>query len=213
MAVKGNPQRIFCEGVRWGDLDKAGFDEVVGYFKKRVEDCFFNPVKRLLLPEYKTTGFVILAIISTLIDLLSQYYYYDLKIKQKEKYKKFLREHFAEFRQNISLKKFPHIKDFADFFYEGFRCEILHNFMLSEYSTIGWKTDLLYLNTWDKTKGSKELIVNPKVMLQRLEDVFINYMDGLLNQKNHGLRDNFAKKLYIDTGVKIKLQKTLDNLI
>ncbi|MFH1783088.1 MAG: hypothetical protein ABH848_05685 [Candidatus Omnitrophota bacterium] len=75
MTVRGNPERIFCEGVRWGDLDKAGFNEVVGYFKKRIEDCFFNPVKRLLLPEYKTTGFLILAMISALVDLLSQYYY------------------------------------------------------------------------------------------------------------------------------------------
>lgn len=205
MAVKGNPQRIFCAGVRWGDLDKAGFNEVVGYFKKRVEDCFFNPVKNLLLPEYKTTGFVILAVISTLIDLLCQYYYYDLKLKQKEKYKKFLREHFAEFRQEISLKKIPQVKDFADFFYEGFRCEILHNFMLSEYSTIGWKTAIAQLNIWDETKDLKEVIVNPKSMLQRLEDVFIKYTDDLLELKNFRLRDNFAKKLYIDTGVKIKI--------
>ena len=192
-------------GVRWGDLDKAGFNEVAGYFKKRVEDCFFHPVKNLLLPEYKTTGFVILAIISTLVDLLSQYYYYDLKIKQKDKYKRFLREHFAEFRQNVSLKKFPHLKDFADFFYEGFRCEILHNFMLSEYSTIGWKTQIAQLNIWDETKGLEEVIVNPKLMLEKLEDVFIKYMDDLLNEKNFDLRDNFAKKLYIDTGVKIKI--------
>ena len=205
MTVRGNPERIFCEGVRWGDLDKAGFDEVVGYFKKRVEGCLFNPVKRLLLPEYKTTGFVILAVISTLIDLLSQYYYCASKMKHKDKYKRFLRDNFAEFRQSISLKKIPHIKDFADFFYEGFRCQILHNFMLSEYSTIGWKTDLLYLNIWDKSKGLKEIIVNPRLFLGRLENVFISYIDDLLNQKNLELRDSFAKKLYIDTGVKIKI--------
>ncbi len=204
MVVRGNPERIFCEGVKWGDLDKASFDEVVGYFKKRVEDCFFNPVKKLLLPEYKTTGFVILSVISTLIDLISQYYYFGPEIKHKDKYKKFLRDHFAEFRQNISLKKFPFVKDFADFFYEGFRCQILHNFMLSEHSTIGWKTDLLYLNIWDKTKDLKEVIVNPRLMLQRLEDVFIQYIEDLLNPKKLKLRNGFAKKIYIDTGVKIK---------
>ncbi|MBU1061562.1 MAG: hypothetical protein KJ952_02425, partial [Candidatus Omnitrophica bacterium] len=121
MTVRGNPQRIFCEGVRWGDLDKASFDEVVTCFKKRVEACFLNPIKELLLPEYKTTGFVILAVISALIDLLSQYYYGEPKIKHKDKYKRFLREHFPEFRQNISIKNLPHVKDFADFFYEGFR--------------------------------------------------------------------------------------------
>ncbi len=204
MAVKGNPERIFCAGVRWGDLDKAGFNEVVGYFKKRVEDCFFNPVKNLLLPEYKTTGFVILGVISTLIDLISQYYYHDLGLKEKDNYKKFLREHFVEFRQEIALKGFPHIKDFADFFYEGFRCEILHNFMLSEHSTIGWKTGIAILNTWDEAGGSREVIVNPRAMLERLEEVFIKYMDELLNEKNFRMRDSFAKKLYIDTGVKVK---------
>lgn len=77
------------------------------------------------------------------------------------------------------------------FFYEGFRCEI-------------WKTQIAQLNTWDETKGLKEVIINPKLMLQRLEDVFIKYIEDLLNEKNFRLRDNFAKKLYIDTGVKIK---------
>ncbi|MFH1678455.1 MAG: hypothetical protein ABH914_02415 [Candidatus Omnitrophota bacterium] len=205
MAVKGNPERIFCEGVRWGSLDKAGFDEAVGYFKKRVEDCFFNPVKKLLLPEYKTTGFVILAVISTLVDLLSQYYYNGLKLKHKEKYKKFLRDHFAEFRESVSLKKFPLVKDFADFFYEGFRCRILHNFMLSEHSTIGWKTKLVQLNVWDKAKGSEEIIVNPGLLLERLENVFIQYMDDLLDKNNSRLRAGFAEKLFVDTGVRIRL--------
>jgi hypothetical protein len=76
--------------------------------------------------------------------------------------------------------------------------------MLSEYSTIGWKTDLVQLNIWDESKGAKEIIINPKIFLERLENVFINYMDGLLNQKEFSLRDSFAKKFYIDTGVKIK---------
>ena len=187
MAVKGNPQRIFCAGVKWADLDNADFEQIVGFFKKRIEECFFNPVKNLLLAEYKTTGFIILSVISTLIDLLSQYYYYDLKIKQKEKYKKFLREHFPEFRESISLDKFPHIKDLADFFYDGFRCKILHNFMLSEHSTIGWKTGIVQLNIWDKEKGLKEVIVNPRLMLQRLEEVFIQYINDLLDIKNFRL--------------------------
>ena len=205
MAVKGNPQRIFCGSVRWGDLERGGFEEVVGYFKKRVEDCFFNPAKNLLLPEYKATGFVIVSIISTLVDLISQYYYHGQAIKHKDKYKEFLREHFPEFRQSISLQRLPYVKDFADFFYEGFRCEILHNFMLSEYSTIGWKTGITYLHTWDKNTGAKELIINPKVFLERLQDIFTNYINALLNQENHKLREGFAKRLFLDTGVKLNV--------
>lgn len=205
MAVRGNPKRIFCQGLRWGDLEQASFDEVVGYFKKRVEDCFFNPAKNLLLPEYKTTGFVIVSIISTLVDLISQYYYHGRDIKHKDKYKEFLREHFPEFRQAISLKKLPRVEDFADFFYEGFRCQILHNFMLSEYSTIGWKTGITYLHTWDEKTGAKELIINPQIFLEKLQEVFTGYMNALLNKENRKLREGFAGKLFIDTGIKLKI--------
>lgn len=203
MSIRGNPDRIFCPGIKWGDLDKATFEQIVSSFKKRVEICFFNPINNLLLPEYKTTGFVILAVISSLIDLLSQYYYWGPDIKHKDKYKRFLREHFAEFNQTISLKRYPHVKDFADFFYEGFRCQILHNFMLNECSTIGWKTDLVQVHVWDETKDLKEIIVNPRLLFERLKTVFEQYMDDLLNPKKAELRDSFIKKLYIDTGVKI----------
>jgi hypothetical protein len=203
MAIRGNPERIFCSGIKWGDLDKASFEEIVGYFKKRVEICFFNPINQLLLPEYKTTGFVTLAVISSLIDLLSQYYYWGPDIKHKDKYKRFLRDHFVEFNQTLSLKRFPHVKDYADFFYEGFRCQILHNFMLNECSTIGWKTDIVRLNVWDKTNNLVELIVNPRLLVERLEAVFSKYMEDLLNPQNFDLRDSFKKKLFIDTGVKI----------
>jgi hypothetical protein len=205
MAVRGNPQRIFCGSVRWQDLDKASFEEIVGYFRKRVEDCFFNPAKNLLLPEYKTTGFVIVSIISTLIDLISQYYYHGQDIKHKDKYKDFLREHFPEFRQSISLKRLPHVKDFADFFYEGFRCQILHNFMLSEYSTIGWKTGITYLHVWDESTGAKELIINPQVFLEKLLEVFTNYTDSLLKQGNRKLREGFTERFFLDTGLKLKV--------
>ncbi len=204
MAVRGNPQRIFCEGVTWGDLDKASLNEVAVYFRKRIEDCFFNPVKQLLLPEYKTTGFLVLAIISSLIDLISQYYYAEPGVKHKDKYKNFLREHFPGFTQKVSFKKFPHVKDIADFFYEGFRCQILHNFMLSEHSTIGWKTDLIYINVWNKEKDMKEIIINPKILIEKLEEVFLKYIDSLLIHENKQLRRSFAEKLLIDTGVKIK---------
>ena len=203
MTVKGNPQRIFCAGVTWGDLEKAGFDDIVAYFKKRVEACFFDPVENLLLPEYKTTGFVIMATLSALIDLLSQYYYSEAKIKHKDKYKRFLREQFPEFRHPISVKAFPFAKDLADFFYEGFRCSILHNFMLSEYATIGWKTDLVFLNTWGEGKDCKEIIINPRKLTERLKEIFTRYITDLLDPKNKSLRDSFAKKLYLDTNVKI----------
>lgn len=203
MTIRGNPERIFCTGIKWGDLDKSTFEQMVGSFKKRVEICFFNPIHNLLLPEYKTTGFVILAVISSLIDLLSQYYYWGPDIKHKDKYKRFLRDHFAEFNQHISLKRYPHVKDFADFFYEGFRCQILHNFMLNECSTIGWQTDLIQLHVWDKKRDQKEIIVNPRLLVERLETVFQKYMNDLLNPEKTELRDSFIKKLYIDTGVKI----------
>jgi hypothetical protein len=205
MAIRGNPERFFCPGIKWGDLDKATLEEMVDFFRKRVEICFFTPIHKLLLPEYKTTGFITLAVISSLIDLLSQYYYWGPDIKHKDKYKRFLRDHFPEFNQTISLKRYPHVKDFADFFYEGFRCQILHNFMLNECSTIGWQTtSLVQLHIWDKTKELKEIIVNPRLLLERLEAAFQKYMDDLLNSKNSDLRDSFRKKLFIDTGVKIK---------
>lgn len=203
MTIRGNPNRIFCDGIKWGDLDQASFEEIVGFFKKRVEICFFTPINKLLLPEYKTTGFVILAVISSLIDLLSQYYYWGPDIKHKDKYKRFLRDHFVEFNQSISLKRFPHVKDYADFFYEGFRCQILHNFMLNECSTIGWKTAVVQINVWDLKKNAIELIVNPRLMVEKLEVVFQQYMSDLLNPKNAERRDSFVKKLFIDTGVKL----------
>ncbi|MFZ5801334.1 MAG: hypothetical protein ACOY3D_08200 [Candidatus Omnitrophota bacterium] len=205
MAIRGNPQRIFCEGVKWGDLDAASFEQVVGYFKKRVEICFFAPVKNLLLPEYKTTGFIVLAVISAVIDILSQYYYWESGIKHKDKYKKFLRDNFKEFRQPIALKRLPHVKDLADFFYEGFRCQILHNFMLSEYSTLSWKAGLLQVHLWDKEKSQKEVILNPRLLIEGLENIFLNYIGGLLDKKNSRLRAGFARKLFIDTGVKLRI--------
>lgn len=203
MTIRGNPNRIFCPTVKWGDLDNADFEKIVESFRKRVELCFLNPIHNLLLPEFKTTGFITLSVISSLIDLLSQYYYWGPDIKHKDKYKHFLREHFPEFKQEISLKRYPHVRDLADFFYEGFRCQILHNFMLNECSTIGWKTAIVQVHVWDEKKNLKEVIVNPRLMVERVEVIFHKYMDGLLNPDNTELRDRFIKKLFIDTGVKI----------
>ncbi len=205
MAIRGNPERIFCEGVRWGDLSSATLEQLVGYFRIRVYHSIFDPVKKLLLPEYKTTGLMILAVMSSLIDFLSQYFYSHSGEKNKDKYKRFLREQLPEFRQPVSLKKFPHAKDLADFFYEGFRSQVLHNFMLTEYSTIGWKTDLVMAHVWDKKRGLQEIIVNPRLLTERLEAVFNSYLDSLLDPKQEELRLSFAKKLYLDTGVKINV--------
>ena len=191
--------------MRWGDLDRASFEEMVGFFEKKIENSFFLPIKTLLLPEYKTTGIMILTAISALIDLISQYYYSESGIKHKDKYKQFLREHFEGFAEKIKIKKYPHVKDYADFFYEAFRSQLLHNFMLSEYSTIGWKTDMIYLHVWDKAKGTKEVVVNPRLLFEKLEQVFADYIAKLLDKKNKELRKRFAQKLFIDTGVKIDL--------
>lgn len=203
MPVRGNPKRIFCEDVRWGDLDHAGFEEIVGFFKKKIENSFFSPIKDLLLPEHRTTGILVLTTLSAVIDLISQYYYSEEGIKHKDKYKRFLREHFEGFDQKIKIKKYPHAKDYADFFYEAFRCQLLHNFMLSEHSTIGWKTGMIFLHEWDENKGAKEVIVNPRLLFERLEEVFAEYIDNLLDGKNTELRQKFAQKLFVDTGVKV----------
>jgi len=203
MTVKGNPQRIFCEGVRWGDLDNAEFEDIVGFFQRKIEYSFFIPIKDYLLPQYKTTGIMILTAVSAVIDLVSQYYYSGDALKHKDKYKRFLREHFPGFSDPVRIKKFPHVKDYADFFYEGFRCQLLHNFMLSEHSTIGWKTGTVFLHMWNPDNGAKEIIVNPRELLARLEAVFGDYITKLLDKHNIELRRNFANKLFIDTGVKV----------
>jgi hypothetical protein len=103
------------------------------------------------------------------------------------------------------LKKFPHAKDLADFFYEGFRSQVLHNFMLTEHSTIGWKTDLIMVHVWDEKRGMQEVIVNPRLLTERLEEIFNGYLTALLDAKNCQLRASFINKLNLDTGVKIKL--------
>lgn len=99
------------------------------------------------------------------------------------------------------------ISDYAEAFYSIFRCGLLHNAMITADGRISGPSILkkiIKLRKWNfGSKYGGEIAVNPTALLNNLEKFFKSYIKKLRNKEETNLRQNFAKKLEWDFGIKI----------
>ncbi len=168
MIDKGNaidPERFFTYKNKIKDLKGKNFHEIITLFKKRIKKWYFEPAK-LLLSCSVHYDFIVMAINSIIIDLLSQYRY-NLKESNPQKFKLFLRECIPEFDSNFKTKgkiryfgleeedfisehaqTFP--ANYSNAFYKAFRNGIIHNATILPYGGIGRDySEIIYEEVWD----------------------------------------------------------------
>ncbi len=216
-SARPNPEKAFSKDRRYGDLNPRNFDSIIRAFERRVLHWYFFQAKEIK-EKVQAQGFIITQIACTIIDVLSQYVY-NLQESDGNYYKRFLKEHIAEFNGFIDppIKSFTYLKrdrkwkveeirDFADAFWHAFRCGVVHNAMILDYGRISGedivgKGRIVCLRTWGN--GEREVAVNPFELMDRLEEVFRNYIGQLLDPKNKQLRRNFSDKFYLSFGLRI----------
>lgn len=178
------------------DLKKMDYVEKIEFFNHRINGWYINIGKELV--KIHDFGFGVLSINCILIDVLSQYYY-GKKISDRNSFKDFLRKNIKEFNKRlpfaISNPPYGELKDFADVFYSGFRCGVLHNAKIS-FGEIESKNK--YFLRFYKKK--KRLHVNQNILLERLIKYFNNYILLLKKDtnKNNQITKDFWKKFNHD---------------
>jgi hypothetical protein len=211
--LRGNLERAFSPHCEYKDLLDKNFEQVVIAFKDRIKAWYID---QALFPIQKSEGFLMTTMSCIVIDLLSQYYY-NLDASRREEFEKFLSEHIPEFNEKIeplesstfySDEWSPEtIANLSHAFYHGFRCGIVHNGRVLEYGRISGDLEapkIVQVKPW-KNGGGREVAVNPRLLIERVDKIFHDYVDKLLDPSNKDLREKFAKKFERDFAIPVKL--------
>jgi hypothetical protein len=212
--MSGNPQRLFSSTLAIGELKGRSCDQIVDDFEKHVFDWFFN-VGENLIPN-PNSNFILTSICCVIIDLLSQYIYCE-PASSKSIFQRFFAEYLSDFNDEIRppIKTcYFHkgrwmredIKSVAGGFYHCFRCGVVHSGRILEYGEMNRsnRSRAISVVQW-KNNGriGKEIVVNPALLLRKLEEVFIDYMQNL-RKDHHPLKRNFLKKFKMEYGITIE---------
>ena len=205
-----NPSRAFAPQTLYKDLVGKSFEEVVKIFASRVQTWYLDQV---LHREGGDDGFLRTTMSCIVLDLLSQYYF-DLPNSQESGFRQFLREKIPQFNQRIdpAIQSSTYrngewwvepIHSLDKAFWHGFRCGIIHNGMILEYGRISTPRiapEIVQLRDRDDKHGT-EVAVNPVLLLERVNQLFQDYMRQLLSPSETELRKKFAAKFERDFGV------------
>ncbi len=161
---------------------------------------------------------MLIAISSIIIDMLSQY---SMKLTTSEgsKFIEFLEESIKKFSKTFKksgmIKYFyknlgANIEDpatftFANYFYRGFRCGIMHNAIIMPYGGFDRTGCLITQETWKDTPGKTRLVlgIDPIKLFNKVRKIFDKYIENLKDSKNskyNTLRDNFRWKFHRNFG-------------
>ena len=205
-----NPSRTFAPHTHYQDLAGKSFEEVVKLFASRVQAWYLDQV---LCREGGDDGFLRTTMSCVVLDLLSQYYF-DLPNSQESGFRQFLREKIPQFNQRIDPEiqsstyrngewRVEPIDSLDKAFWHGFRCGIIHNGMILEYgrvSTSRIAPEIIQLREREDKNGT-EVAVNPILLLERVNQLFQDYIRQLLSPSETELRKKFAAKFERDFGV------------
>lgn len=214
-----NPEKTFCLRYLYKDLDPNDLNSIICKFEERIKYWFFKPTKDLIRKNIQANNFFAIIIVCVIIDLLSQYWY-GLPSSNKKNYNDFLKIFMQSFHSKINppLKNYywderhgawkeVRLYNYAQAFYQIFRCGVLHNAMIMDCGRISGKSVLkksIKLRSWKyEDKKGKEIAVNPIMLLKNLELFFNRYIKKLYNVHEKILRQNFIKKFEWDFGIKI----------
>ena len=220
-----NPDRDVAFGKKFHQLVGESFDMMVDFFNQRLNDFFLQPCKvtlnKMTAGKETNTGFVIMSLCCTLIDVLSSF----VDPKRKK-----IGKRFVDFLVNWSKKEFAQtfINNRKIFYYDQkgnlimsnsaslcyadvvwyqFRCSVVHNASFGLYGGYDFGQSTLFEEyTWIDNKGRNrvDLGVNPKLFLNKIENILNDYIQKLKNKSNPVLRKNFNCKILKDFGLKYK---------
>jgi len=212
-----NDERDIGFGYKVNDLYNMEYPDVVKFFRDRINSFYIKPgnfiIKKIKRKKTYASnfGFVIITLSSILIDTLSQYRYGN--IQSTTNFKLFLKEYVSEFDNTYSSPGKVYLKDnmsippknssdvdFADIFYSGFRCGIMHNGKILSYGGYVYKQKaLLAEHSWNDSNSDTrlELSIDPVILFKKMKLAFKKYIKELLNNLH---RTEFLKKFEFEFG-------------
>ena len=155
------------------------WDMAVIIFHERIHGRFIEPAIELLKDD--NYGFAVMAILTLLIEALAQFR------KGLEHTKNCSKKEYTEFLMTVFPTVFTK-KDYAERFYDGIRCGILHSAQTQN-------------NTILSTEGTairykeNDLYVNINEFLRLVSDYIAQYELDLKNANNAELRKMFVQKM------------------
>lgn len=156
----------------------------VKIFKDRLETRYLEHVRALL--ERKTSGFVVLALDSAIIETLEQF----RRGTQKTPWKK-SKTYFVSFLTDTDFK--VHFDtELAQLFYEQIRCGLLHQTEAEGNSRIKRGRGLALVSYTTDRKG---IVINTRRFHELLENVVNKCVRELLKPESNELRKAFQRKM------------------
>lgn len=204
-------------GYKVKDLYDMNYEEVIKFFKDRIDYFYIKPSKFIIKKikrrkKYASIfGFILIAFSSILIDTLSQYRYGEITSKETI-FTQFLRDYIKKFKSTFTKIGKLYLKDdmknsikgsqtnYADVFYKGFRCGIVHNGKILSYGGYVYNQNSFFKeNQWTDSNKTKrlELAIDPVILFKRVEDAFKKYIKEL--QTNLYMTE-FLEKFEFDFG-------------
>jgi len=179
--------------VQWKALSFTGERDwlrAVAVLRRRLEERFLKPARSLL--RQKRSGFAVLALDSLLVETLQQFLEgvpETPRVLRNGRQVLASQEYFEAFLTSPyfgSGFSAPH----ARLFYTTIRCGILHQAEVKGSSLVRRDRPLV-----SPGKDGKGIVVNPRLLHERLEQAFRRYLADLRSPSETQLRRRFRKKM------------------
>ena len=209
--------RLFNRSALYGEIDWNNLPVVIDAWEERMREWYIEPALQLEKAS-SHFGFAVMALNSILIDALSQYYAGQQSSSQTV-FKDFLRAQIPEFAQQLpSAIRYQFnnnnrsCNDYADVFYAGMRCGIVHEAHPSLYCAISGQGQMITLypdglTTYqDNHAPCPTIVFDPYRVRDRIHQVFDQYLLDLRakNPSFDNLRDKFKQKFMGSFGIRIE---------
>lgn len=218
-----NPDRHFNNNEKIRVLNGKTFNDVINLFKERIANWYILVGDTILKQkDYIIHIFGLMTINVIIIDLLSQYES-NLNKSEGASFQAFLIKYIPKFgnkfKNDYKVKYYHPIignyiqnsanvcfTNYAQAFWEGFRCGIVHNAMILPFGRINTEpANIIDEAIWVDSNGDRrvDLVIHPINLFNKVKDIFSIYIKKLKNPKNIPLKNNFKAKFKRDFGYQI----------
>ena len=216
-----NPERVIAPGTKIKNLNGKTFNDIIDCFEGRIKAFYFNPCERLLYARRRKkkksdSGFAIISISFTILDLLSQYYNGALS-SDWIYFEKFMIKYLSIFnskckglgllyhRDDLSQKgTLSNNKNLIWVLWFGYRHGIIHNGKTMSYVQYNFfQSDLYQEKRWiDSNKDNRyEFWLNPIKFFEEVRNGYDSYINDLrISTRSMSINQSFRKKFESDFG-------------
>ncbi|TAL61320.1 MAG: hypothetical protein EPN88_14890 [Bacteroidetes bacterium] len=174
---------------KFSDFLTADYNKKIEIFQTRINDWYFRPINELINDD--NNGFPVILLSCTLIDTMSQFQF-GAQFDDTKVYLYFLRNNIPEFQQKLK-KPIKHtyknrkiqLTDYAEVFYFGFRCGLIHESRIIHGEIDGSSPNILAWNS-----NFDILTLNYKKLYDRIILIFNKYISNLKSKND----TDFEKK-------------------